>query len=271
LNPFFLDALQQYGYPALWLIVFVAAIGAPISGNLLLFAAGAFAAFGDFKLIILFPVAVSAAVLGDNVTYFVGRRVGVPLLTWFQRQRRFRWISPQALERGLAYFRRRSGWTIFITRFLIVALGGAINLLAGVEQYPYRNFLFWDVSGQILGAGIPLGLGFIFAESWEEVAGIFGAFSGLFLAFAAALVLTMLILRRIRQSKAARATAAEEPEEPHPSEPVEQEPEPSQTPVSAAEPGETPQPAESVTQEEALQLLETRQHRITRTLPLSDQ
>jgi membrane-associated protein len=269
LNAFFLDALQQYGYPALWLIVFVAAAGAPISGNLLLFAAGAFAAFGDFKLIILFPVAVSAAVLGDNLTYFIGRRLGAPLLTWIERQRRLRWISPQALERALAYFRRRSGWTIFITRFLIVALGGAINLLAGVEQYPYRNFLFWDVSGQILGAAIPLGLGFIFAASWEQVAGIFGAFSGLFLAFIAAIVLTMLILRRIRQGKIAGAAAEEETQLSQPAEPVAQEEE-TQPEESAAEQPETPVPAESEAQEEALQLLETRKPRITGTLPFSD-
>ncbi len=253
MNAFFLDALQQYGYPALWLIVFVAAAGAPISGNLLLFAAGAFAAFGDFKLIILFPVAVSAAVLGDNLTYFIGRRLGAPLLTWIERQRRLRWISPQALERALAYFRRRSGWTIFITRFLIVALGGAINLLAGVEQYPYRNFLFW-----------------------EQVAGIFGAFSGLFLAFIAAIVLATLILRRIRQGKLASAAAGEDPEpagQKNELSPEKSEAEQPATPVlaeSVAEQPATPVLAESEVQEDALQLLETRKPRITGTLPFSD-
>ena len=150
MNAFFISAVQQYGYLALWLIVFVAAAGAPISGSLLLFAAGAFAAFGDFNIIILFPVALSAAVMGDNLTYFIGRRVGIPLLAWFERQKRFRWISPQALERARIYFRRRTSLAIFLTRFLIVALGGPINLLAGLEQYPYPNFLFWDVSGQIV-------------------------------------------------------------------------------------------------------------------------
>ncbi len=209
MNALFIDALQQYGYPALWLIVFVAAAGAPISGNLLLFAAGAFAAFGDFKIIILFPVALSAAVMGDNIGYFIGLRVGTPLLAWLERQKHFHFISPRALARGRAYFRRRAGWTVFITRFLIVALGGPINLLAGVEQYPYRNFLFWDVSGQILGAIIPLGFGYVFAESWEEVASIFGAFSGLFLAFLAAIVLSVLFVRKVRQSKEASAVNAE--------------------------------------------------------------
>jgi membrane-associated protein len=198
LNAFLIDVLQQYGYPALWLIVFVAAVGAPISGNLLLFAAGAFAAFGDFKLFILFPVALIAAVMGDNLGYFIGRRVGTPLLNWLERKTRFRLFSPQSIERGRAYFRRRAAWTIFITRFLIVVLGGPVNFVAGVERYPYPYFLFWDVCGQILGAVIPLGLGFLFAESWEEVAGIFGAFSSLVLALIVATVLCVILFRRTR-------------------------------------------------------------------------
>ena len=209
MNAFYISALQQYGYPALWLIVFVAAAGAPISGSLLLFAAGALSALGDLNIFILFPVALSAAVMGDYLGYFIGRRVGMPLLTWLERQKRFRWISPEALARGRVYFRQRAGWSIFITRFLIVVLGGPINLLAGLEQYPYRNFLFWDVSGQILGAIIPLGLGYIFAASWEEVAGLFGAFSGLSLAFLAANVFSVLLMRKMHQrSRASAAKAA---------------------------------------------------------------
>ena len=210
MNAFYISTLQHYGYPALWLIVFVAAAGAPISGSLLLFAAGALSAFGDLNIIILFPLALSAAVLGDNLSYFIGRRVGMPLLTWLERQKRFRWISPEAIARGRVYFRQKAGWTIFITRFLIVVLGGPINLLAGLEQYPYRNFLFWDVSGQILGAIIPLGLGYIFAASWEEVAGLFGAFSGLSLAFLLANVFSLLLMRKLRRyshAKAAKAAA----------------------------------------------------------------
>ncbi|HEV7235800.1 MAG TPA: DedA family protein [Ktedonobacteraceae bacterium] len=204
MNAFFIDALQHYGYPALWLIVFFAAAGAPISGSLLLFAAGAFAALGDLNIIILFPVALSAAVMGDNLTYFIGRRMGRPLLAWIERQKRFRWISPQALARGQIYFRRRGAWAIFITRFLIVVLGGPINLLAGLEKYPFRKFLLWDVCGQILSVIISLGLGYVFAASWEEVASLFGAFSSLLLIFLVAVVLAVLLVRKVRQHKDAR-------------------------------------------------------------------
>ncbi|MBV9616081.1 MAG: DedA family protein [Ktedonobacteraceae bacterium] len=206
MNAFLLNALQHYGYLALWLIVFFAAAGAPISGSLLLSAAGAFAALGDLNIFILFPLALSAAVMGDNLGYFIGRRVGTALLTWLAQQKRFRWITPESLDRARVYFRRRAGWTIFITRFLIVVLGGSINFLAGLEEYPYQRFLFWDVSGQILGALISLGMGYLFAASWEEVAGLFGAFSSLVLALLVACILSAFLFRKIRQQRHVRAT-----------------------------------------------------------------
>ena len=207
MSAFFVDALQQYGYPVLWLVVFFAAAGAPISGSLLLFAAGAFAALDDFNLFILFPVALSAAVLGDNLGYFIGRRVGLALIGWLEKQKRFRFITPQAMERGRIYFRRRAGWTIFITRFLIVVLGGPVNIVAGLELYPYANFLLWDISGQTLSVILSLGLGFIFARSWEDVAAVFGSLSSLVLALLVALFLLTRLMRRIRQRRLARRAA----------------------------------------------------------------
>ncbi len=213
MNAFFVDALQQYGYPVLWLVVFFAAVGAPISGSVLLFAAGAFAALDDFNIFILFPIALSAAVLGDNLGYLIGRRVGLALIGWLERQKRFRFFTPQAMERGRVYFRRRAGWTIFITRFLIVVLGGPVNIVAGLELYPYPNFLFWDISGQLLSVIISLGLGFVFARSWEEVAAIFGSLSSLVLALLIALFLFARLLRIIRQRRLARRADAVQPEE----------------------------------------------------------
>lgn len=213
MNAFFLDALQQYGYPALWLVVFTAAVGAPISGSFLLFAAGAFAAFGDFNILILFPVALSAAVLGDNLGYFIGWKVGTPVLVWLERQKRFRFFSPKSIARGRHYFKRRTGWAVFITRFLIVVLGGPINFLAGTEHYSHRKFLLWDISGQMLSVTISLGLGYIFAASWGEAENIFGAFSGLVLAFLVAIVISVWLIRKVQANKLAESVEAKNEEE----------------------------------------------------------
>ena len=207
MNSFFITVLHQYGYPALWGIIFIAAAGAPISGNLLLYAAGAFAAFGDFNIFLLLPISFSAAVLGDTLGYFIGWKLGNPFLAWLER-RRWRFLSPETLARGRSYFRRRANWAIFLSRWLIVVLGGPINWLAGAERYSYRTFLLWDVSGQLLGAIIPLAVGYTFAASWNEAGNLFGSVSGFVLAFLIALLLAVPLWHSIRARLALRAHAA---------------------------------------------------------------
>lgn len=268
---YLVSLLQHYGYPFLWLMVFVAAAGAPISGSLLLFAAGAFAAYGDLNIFILFPLAVSAEVLGDNLTYWIGRRVGLPLLDWLVRQKRFKWISPQAVERARENFKKHTGWTIFLTRFLIVVLGGAINLLSGIEQYPYPNFLFWDISGQILSAIISLGLGFAFAASWEDVAGLFGAFSSLVLAVLAAGILAVFFVRWLRQQQRASAS--------HPSNTANTasaaadtntNKDTSDTTDTSDTSGSEPETMTSPSRADTIQLQQQKKGRPTNSLPISD-
>ncbi len=203
MNTFFISIVHSYGYPMLWVTIFVAAVGLPIPGTLILLAAGAFAALGDFSLLFLIPIGITAATGGDNLGYVIGRRWGYRVLDWLTEKRRVRFVSPNAVARGRIYFKKRSGLAVFLTRFLFVALGGSINLLAGAERYPYRRFLLSDIGGQILGVLIPVGLGYTFAESWEAVGQLLGALSALLLALLIAIVLLVLLIRNLRKRQKA--------------------------------------------------------------------
>lgn len=198
--PFLLSWLQEYGYSALWLSIFVASIGIPLPIGLVLLGAGAFAALGDFDIVLLTLVAVTASVCGDSVGYLIGRKVGSRLLTWLER----RFISSQTIVRSQEYFKRRGAWAIFLSRFLFSGLGGAINLLAGVEKYSYRRFVLYDVSGEALGAIIPLLLGYTFSVSWEAVGDILGAASLLALAALFTIYLAIRLIKTIPQRASTR-------------------------------------------------------------------
>ena len=203
LLPTLINWLQQYGYVALWFAIFVAAVGVPLPISLVLLAAGAFSALGDFNVFILALVASSAAVCGDNLGYFIGRLWGRRLLDWLERAPRRRLFSPRTVARARAYFARGGGWAIFLSRFLASGLGGAINLLAGANPYHYRRFLLADVSGETLGAAIPLGLGSIFGASWEPVGSLKGDVSLLFLATLLVVILSISLVRMLRHAKTA--------------------------------------------------------------------
>lgn len=206
LLPYLLTWLQEYGYPILWLSVFIGAVGIPLPNSLVLLAAGAFAALGDFNFALLALISISAFVAGDNTSYWIGRRWGSKVLTWSEG----RLIQPQTLARSRSSFERLGGWAVFISRFLVSALGGAINLLAGAELYPYRRFLAYDLAGETLGALLPLTLGYVFGASWDVVGDLLGSFSLFVLALLAALVLghqTWRLFRRMRQASQVKRAA----------------------------------------------------------------
>ena len=208
-----LTFLQTYGYLALWITVFVAAVGIPIPITLLLLAAGAFAALGDFSLVLLFIISFSALVCGDNTGYWIGRIWGSRALNWIERSKRWNLlIPPQKIAQSRQYFRHRGGWAIFLSRFLFSALGGIINLLSGSELYPYRYFLLFDSSGEALGAIIPLSLGYVFGASWEAVGDVLGYSSFLILSLLIVIVLALRLIKNARLLKQARATNIREVE-----------------------------------------------------------
>lgn len=206
---FFLTALlnnmQAFGYPALWLSIFVAATGIPLPIALVLLAAGAFAALGEFNLVLLALISVSASVVGDSLGYLIGRLWGSKGANWLEHSklgRRF--LKPDSVARSRLYFKKHGGWAIFLSRFLVAALGGIINLLAGTELYPYRNFLLFDIAGEIIGALIPLFLGFAFGASWEAVGDVIGPFSLLVLGLLIAIYLFVRLLRYLHVTQKAR-------------------------------------------------------------------
>ena len=196
-----ITSLQAYGYPVLWLIVFVASVGAPLPTSLVLLAAGAFAALGDFDIALLIVITVTASACGDSLGYFIGRRWGSKVLNWLERPGRRRLMSPATIARSRLSFNRRGAWAIFLSRFLFSALGGVINLLAGSELYPYRRFLPFDIAGQVLGAVIPLSLGYVFGVSWEAVGDIQGAFSAFAFMFLLAIALTVILVKSIQRPR----------------------------------------------------------------------
>ncbi len=201
LLPIIITWLQFYGYPVLWLCIFIAAIGIPLPISLLLLSTGAFAALGDFNIFLLFITSWSASVCGDNAGYWIGYKVGPGVINWLSKQRRIHFISPKVANRARNYFQSKGTWAIFLSRCLLPALGGIINILAGAEQYPYKRFLIADAAGEALGIFPTLILGFAFGASWDALGDLITNASILILLVLIAVYLAVLLLRTLRRMR----------------------------------------------------------------------
>jgi membrane protein DedA with SNARE-associated domain len=139
----FFHVPANLGYGILFVLILIESAGAPVPGETSLIAAGVLASEGHLSLPIVFAVAISAAVIGDNLGYLVGRRVGHRLLT---RPGRWERQRLQFLDEGEHFFSRHGGKTVFFGRWLPV-LRFTAALLAGVNEMPWRRFFVFNLAG----------------------------------------------------------------------------------------------------------------------------
>src|SRR6185436_9428327 len=71
-----LDLFARYGYAVVFGGVFLENTGLPVPGETALLAGAALAHFGQLSLFRVIVTAIAAAILGDNLGFFIGRRLG---------------------------------------------------------------------------------------------------------------------------------------------------------------------------------------------------
>jgi membrane protein DedA with SNARE-associated domain len=142
--------VHHYGLAALFLIVMLESGGVPLPGETALVAAGVFASRGELDIVSVVAVAAIAAIIGDNLGYWVGRTGGRRLL---ERSRLLTRWSERILPWAEAFFDRHGAKTIFIGRFFSV-LRVTAAWLAGISRMRWWRFFFWNAAGGICWAAL---------------------------------------------------------------------------------------------------------------------
>ena len=165
-----LAALLLYGLPVLFGVILICSVGIPFPVSLMLVAAGSFVQQGDMKLWQVIVVASVAAIAGDQVAYCLARWGGRSLIGRVSRG-----IGVEAqIKQAEALTRRWSGAGIFLSRWLVTALGPWVNVTSGIAGYPWRSFLLWDVLGEVLWVVLYVTLGYVFSDRVQAMAEILG-------------------------------------------------------------------------------------------------
>lgn len=196
-----LTALSTSGvYAALFALVFVESgllVGFALPGDTVLFAAGLLAARegSGLSLPVLAVGTAVAAVAGDSVGYWTGRRFGRPVI----KRRAGR--ASRHLPRAERFYARWGVWAVVAARF-IPWVRTLTPIMAGAARMPYRRFLAANVVGALAwGPGL-LALGFVaHSISWLR----YGAY-----AVAAAAVLTSVVLPVVARVRARQLTRSPE-------------------------------------------------------------
>jgi membrane-associated protein len=169
LDKYLNQIVADYGtlsYLILFLIVFVETglvIMPLLPGDSLLFAVGALAAAAvdgqGINIYIVMPLLISAALLGDNVNYFVGKTFGAQIA----KKEKILFFKREYLKKTEEFYARHGGQTVIIARFVPIVRTLA-PFVAGAGSMNYGRYILFCIIGAIVWVvGITM-LGYTFGN-----------------------------------------------------------------------------------------------------------
>ncbi len=192
------DLAIEYGYWAIFFGIALENMGIPLPGETITIVGGFLAGNGELSYPIVLITAISGAVLGDNVGYWIGKRGGWPLLV---RIGTFFKIQESELEKARLKFSKNAPQAVFFGRF-ITLLRIFAGPLAGIAQMPYRQFLLCNFAGASVWALIMVSLAFVLGKlvSLETLIQGFTKFGLFGLLVAMAWILIPMLYKRYKNS-----------------------------------------------------------------------
>jgi membrane protein DedA with SNARE-associated domain len=157
--------LDRWGYLAVAGVIGVESFGVPAPGQTIMVAAAIYAGAGRMNIFAVAAIAFVAAVLGDNVGYWIGVRGGRRLVHRFGR---YVFITPERLARAEGFFARRGNRIVVVARF-IDGLRQLNGVIAGITAMPWRTFLLYNAIGAALWVGWWTAVSYLFGTHLVEI------------------------------------------------------------------------------------------------------
>jgi len=134
-------------------------------GTTLLVAAGTLMKTGTLPYLPVMAGSILGAVLGDSVSYWIGRRFGGGLARIWPFSR-----NPALLPSGIEFFRRHGGKSVFIGRFF-GPIRAVIPLAAGTMRMPRGRFWVANIASALVWAPMLLIVGDAVGEAGDRLIG----------------------------------------------------------------------------------------------------
>lgn len=170
----FLDQYDKLTYAILFLVIFVETgfiIMPLLPGDSLLFAVGLLAATtGKLDVTLIIPLLIVAALLGDNLNYFVGSRFG----SYIKSKEKILFLKREYITQTEAFYEKRGGTAVILARFMPI-IRTIAPFVAGAGSMKYPRYILFCILGAIIWVtsitllGYFLGNNAFVKENFEKV------------------------------------------------------------------------------------------------------
>src|SRR3989344_3226285 len=155
--------IQMYGlwiYAILFLIIFLETglVFTPfLPGDSLLFVTGTYAGSGMINLPVIIILFIVAAVLGDAVNFYIGKKFGILI---FEKNKL---VNIKYYEKTQKFYNKHGGKTIILARFIPIVRTFA-PFVAGISKMKYLRFLSYNIIGGIVWVLVFVLSGYFFGK-----------------------------------------------------------------------------------------------------------
>jgi membrane-associated protein len=171
------ELLSHYRYTA-YAVLFLGAFfetlipfSLAILGEAFFLSGALLAGLGALNIWMVMLVLFLGGILGDNASYWIGRRYGEGLFSRLAGWPLFGGLfRAENYARGRAFFQRRGAATVFIARFS-GPFSWVVPALAGAFRLNYTTFLRFNTLGVVLGISQFILLGYFFGRHLETILG----------------------------------------------------------------------------------------------------
>ena len=190
--------VHDYGVFAVFLILTLEALGAPLPAETLLIFASVLAGRGEISLPALLIFAWAGSVLGDNIGYAIGRTVGRATISRYGAKIGLNDVRFNAVEK---VFLRYGSMTVVFARFFSI-LRQLNGIVAGTLGMNWRRFLLCNAVGGALWVMVWVFAPIYFTEHISFVTGLahHTKIVGSVLVAIALIFILILVLRRVRRA-----------------------------------------------------------------------
>jgi membrane protein DedA with SNARE-associated domain len=164
------EQLIEHGLILMFALIAMESAGIPLPGETALIAGAVLASQGHYSIVAVIAVGALAAIVGDNVGYWIGRKGGRALL------RRTPIVSgyfDRALPPSERFFQKHGAKTVFFGRFIAI-LRVTAAWIAGISHMPWWRFLMWNAAGGIVWAILVGTVAYVFGNAVAEAISRYG-------------------------------------------------------------------------------------------------
>jgi len=161
-----LEVISTLGYPGILILMAIEGVLTPIPSELIIPFAGYLAAEGELNIILVVVVGTAGAAIGNTVAYFIGYRVGRPLI---QRFGRFIWLDERDLKLAENWFAKYGDVGILLGH-AVPGIRSFISFPAGIGRMRLGRFVVFSTVGALIWTSVLAVAGYFLIDEWRRIA-----------------------------------------------------------------------------------------------------